>query len=152
LRPSIPRILALVIAIAGVIGLVLIAVETNTGAAPGSGQGTFDAPGCQPKVYDGPGRAPHYLLARNCPTPTPVIIRHSSRSRRAWNLALDGSQSFDPAGGQLVKFAWTVDGGSPISGMKISVHELRSGLHAITLYVTGDSGLTGTQTQVLRLG
>jgi hypothetical protein len=150
-RLSIPAVLSAIIAAASVVGLIVVASATDVGSAPGSGQQTFDAPGCKPNTYDGPSRTPHYLLGRNCPTPTPVIVRRLSRGGRARNVVLDGSRSFDPMGGKLIKFAWSIDGGAQRSGMRISVRNMRPGKHTIVLYVTGDSGLTGAETQVVDL-
>lgn len=141
----------MVIAAVGVVGLVLVASQTNVGTAPGNGEQVFDAPGCLPNRYDGPGRTPHYRLNRNCPTPTPVILWHASRAGGAWLVSWDGSRSFDPMGGRLVGYSWDVGKGLRRAGRRITVRYARPGLYRVVLYVTDDSGLTGTATEAVRL-
>ena len=104
MRLSIPALLSITIAAVSVGGLLVVASATRVGTAPGNGEQTFDAPGCQPNTYDGPGRVPHYLRNRNCPTPTPVILVHSTYAGGAWHVTWDGSRSFDPVGGRLIRY------------------------------------------------
>jgi hypothetical protein len=144
LRPSLPVLLSATIAAAGVGGLVLVAEATQAGSAPGNGEKTFDAPGCQPNEYDGPGSKPHYLSHRNCPNPTPVVVAHTSYRDGAWRVTWDGTRSFDPVGGRLVRYEWSVGPGPRRIGSYITVAYRRPGSHAVALYVTDDSGATGT--------
>lgn len=152
MKLSIPVLLSIVIAAAGVVGLGLVALATDAGTAPGNGEQVFDAPGCLPSAYAGPGHGGHYLVNRDCPTPTPVILRRVLHHGKAWRVDWDGSRSFDPMGGSLVGFAWSFDGGPQRKGRKVSIRYTRPGVHTVVLYVTDDSGLTGTerQTMVLR--
>jgi hypothetical protein len=144
LRPSIPVLLSFAVVAVGVAGVIAVAVATDAGSAPGSGQKFFDAPGCRPKSYAGPGRTGHYLLNRDCPTPTAVILHRTSRAGEAWRVTWDGSRSFDPIGGRLVSYAWSVEGGPRQPGQRLSVLFDRPGPHSVVLYVSDDSGLTGT--------
>jgi PKD domain len=152
LRPSTPALLSATIAALAVGGLVLVASATRIGTAPGNGEKIFDAPGCQPNAYDGPGPEAHYLMHRDCPTPTPVIVAHTSYAGGVWRVAWDGSRSFDPVGGRLVRYAWSVGAGPQRLGARISVRYARPGLYSVKLYVTDDSGSTGTAQAAVRLG
>jgi len=137
-------LLSLVLVALALAGTVAVAVATDAGSAPASGQKTFDAPGCLPRAYDGPGRGGRYLLNRNCPTPTPVLVtKIIDRGGGGWLVELDASRSFDPMGGRLVDFAWALGPGPQRHGRRIRV-DLRPGTHPIVLHVTNDSGLTGT--------
>ncbi len=151
MRLSIPVLLSFAVAAVGVAGVVVVASATRSGTAPGSGQKVFDAPGCLPKSYAGPGRNGRYLLNRNCPTPTAVILRRSARVDGVWRVTWDGSRSFDPIGGRLVGYAWSVDEGPQRPGRRITVGFDRPGPHSVVLFVTDDSGLTGTARQTVRL-
>lgn len=152
MRPSIPVLLSLAIAVVGVVGLIAVAVATDLGAAPGSGQKVFDAPGCLPKSYAGPGRSGSYLLGRNCPTPTAVIVaRTAPAGGRAWRVTWDGSRSFDPIGGRIVGYAWNAPGGTVHRDRRFTVRYERPGTHSVVLYVRDDSGLTGTATSTVTL-
>jgi PKD domain len=152
LRLSIPKLLSATIAAVGVGGVLVVASATKAGTAPGNGEKTFDAPGCQRNEYDGPGLKPHYLMHRNCPTPTPVIVVHSTYTAGAWRVTWDGSRSFDPVGGRLVGYEWSVGEGPRLSGRTISVLYRHPGVYAVILYVTDDSGSTGTAHEAVRLG
>lgn len=137
-------LLSLVLVALALAGTVAVALATDVGSAPGSGQKTFDAPGCLPRSYDGPGHSGHYLLNRNCPTPTPVLVAETiGRSTRGWLVELDASKSFDPMGGRLVDFSWALEPGPQRHGRTIRV-SLRPGVHPVVLHVMNDSGLTGT--------
>lgn len=151
-RPSIPALLSATIAAAGVGGVLVVASATRAGSAPGNGEKVFDAPGCEPNEYDGPGRVAHYLLHRNCPTPRPVIVTHSTHAAGAWRVTWDGSRSFDPVGGRLLRYEWSVGEGPRLSGRTISVLYRHPGVYAVILYVTDDSGSTGTAREAVRLG
>jgi hypothetical protein len=151
MKVSIPVLLSIVIAVVGVAGAGLVALATDAGTAPGNGQQVFDAPGCLPGAYAGPGRQDRYLVNRDCPTPAPVILRQVSRDRSGWRVTWDGSRSFDPMGGELVGFAWSFDGGPQHRGRKVSTRYPSPGVHTVVLYVTDDSGLTGTERQTLVL-
>lgn len=147
LRPSPSVLLSFAIAAVGVAGVVVVAVATDAGTAPGSGQKTFDAPGCLPRAYHGPGPRDRYILNRNCPTPTPVLVAEPiGRGARGWLVELDASKSFDPMGGRLIDFAWTLGPGTERHGRKIRV-DFRPGAHPVILHVTNDSGLTGTRVE-----
>jgi PKD domain len=152
MKVSIPVLLSTVVAAAGVVGLGLVALATDAGKAPGSGEQVFDAPGCLPSTYAGPGHKGQRLLNRDCPTPTAVILRQVLRSGKGWRVNWDGSRSFDPMGGSLVGFAWSFDGGPLHKGRRVSIRYTRPGTHTAVLRVTDDSGLTGgeEQTMVLR--
>jgi hypothetical protein len=139
------------IAAVGVAGLVALAVATSAGSAPGNGQKVFDAPGCLPKSYDGPGRSPHYLLNRNCPTPQPVIVRHVTPKGDGWLIGWDGSRTYDPMGGRLLDYEWKFDDALTRHGPEVSVLFPRSGLHSVVLYVTNDSRLTGSARQIVQV-
>lgn len=130
-------------------GTIAVALATGGAAAPASGQKVFDAPGCRPRSYAGPGRKPHYLLGRNCPTPTPVIVASLSRRGGGWRVVLDGSRSFDPMGGRLTEFSWALGPGPRHQGRRIVVTGWRAGPHRVVLYVSNDSGLTGTLAEVV---
>jgi len=151
LRPSLPVLLSLAIAAVGVAGVFVVAVATDAGTAPGSGQKVFDAPGCLPKSYAGPGRAGRYLLNRNCPTPTAVIVSETARVGGAWRVVWDGSRSFDPIGGRLVHYAWSIEGGPLRSGPRLAVRYSRPGVRSVVLHVSDDSGLIGTATGTVKL-
>lgn len=152
MRLSIPAVLAALVAIAGVVGLVLVATATHGGAAPGSGQQAFDAPGCNPSTYDGPSRKPSYLLGRNCPRPTIVVIRHVRASGTGWLVDLDASRSFDPKGGRIVRYEWRVDGRPRRSvGSDIEMRFAKPGLHEIVVGIVDDSGLTNEKVEIVRL-
>jgi hypothetical protein len=151
LRPSIPLLLSFAIAAVGVVGVIAVALSTDAGTAPGSGQKFFDAPGCLPKSYAGPGSSGSYLLNRNCPTPTAVIVHRTERVGGAWRVTWDGSRSFDPIGGHLVHYAWRVEGSPPRPGRELPVLYGRPGQRSVVLYVTDDSGLTGTATGTVTL-
>lgn len=144
MRHSIPALLSFAIAALGVAGIVFVASATTAGTAPGNGQKVFDAPGCQPKSYAGPGRTGHYLLNRNCPRPTPVVLSGVARMGDGWRVTWDGSRSFDSIGGRLVSYVWTLEDGSQRRGPKIAVDYGRPGPHSVVLYVTDDAGLLGT--------
>lgn len=131
------------LAAVAIAGTLAVALLTDAGRAPASGQKTFDAPGCLPRAYHGPGPRDRYLLNRNCPTPTPVLVAETiGRGARGWLVELDASKSFDPMGGRLVDFAWALGPGPQRHGRKIRV-DFRPGAHPVTLYVTNDNGLTG---------
>lgn len=151
LRPSLSVLLSFAIAAVGVAGVIVVAAATDAGTAPGSGQKVFDAPGCLPRSYAGPGRAGRYLLNRNCPTPTAVIFSRTARVADAWRVVWDGSRSFDPIGGRLVHYAWSVEGGPPRSGPRLAVRYDRPGVHSVVLHVTDDSGLVGTAAGTVEL-
>lgn len=150
-RLSIPTLLSATIAAAGIGGLIFLATTTAAGRAPGNGEKTFDAPGCQPNAYDGPGSKPHYLLHRDCPNPTPVVVAHAYHQGDAWRVTWDGSRSFDPVGGRLVRYEWSVGPGPRKIGDRITVTYSRPGLHIVELYVTDDGGATGTVLAAVRL-
>jgi PKD domain-containing protein len=152
LRPSIPALLSATIAAVSVGGVIATASTTGAGTAPGNGEQAFDAPGCEPIAYDGPGRAAHYLLDRDCATPTPVILVRSSYQRGAWRVTWDGSRSFDPVGNQLVSYAWSVGPGPQRIGPRISMRYTRPGVHTVELYVTDESGSTGAAIETVRVG
>jgi hypothetical protein len=151
LRPSPSVLLSFAIAAVGIVGVVVVAVASDAGTAPGSGQKIFDAPGCLPKSYAGPGRAGRYLLNRNCPTPTAVIVPETVRVGDAWQVVWDGSRSFDPIGGRLVHYAWSVEGSPPRAGPRLTVRYDRPGVHSVVLHVTDDSGLIGTVMGTVKL-
>lgn len=144
MRPSISTLLTAAIAAVAVIGLVILAFATDSGTSPASGQKVFDAPGCLPKAYDGPGHTGHYMLNRNCPTPQPVIIRRTDRRRDGWLVTWDGSRTYDPMGGRPVDYEWRFDDVHSRKGPEVSVLYRHRGPHSVVLYVTNDSGLTGT--------
>jgi hypothetical protein len=152
MRFSIPRLLSATIAAVGVGGVVVVAVATHSGAAPGNGEKVFDAPGCEPNAYDGPGRVPHYPSNRDCPTPTPVIVAHVKYVAGSWRVTWDGSRSFDPVGERIVKYAWSTGKGPQLIGPTISVSYTRPGIYSVELYVTDASGSTGTAHETVRLG
>jgi hypothetical protein len=127
--------LSATIAAVGVGGVVVIASATKAGSAPGDGEKVFDAPGCQPNEYDGPGLVPHYLLNRDCPGPTAIILVHSSYKNGAWHVTWDGSRSFDPVGERLVRYEWSLGTGQRLKGQKISVLYRHPGLYSVVLYV-----------------
>ena len=155
MRLSLPVLLSCAVAAVGVAGVVLVAIATDAGSAPGNGQKVFDAPGCLPGSYAGPGRDGRRLLNRNCPTPRVVILSSAERVRGGWLVHWDGSRTFDPIGGRLVDFAWDVDGqrgGAPQRhGARIAVRYARPGRHEVVLYVTDDSGLTGAADETVEL-
>ncbi len=152
LRPSIPALLSATIAAVGVGGVVVVASATKAGTAPGNGEKTFDAPGCQRNEYDGPGRVAHYPLNRDCPRPTAIILVHSSYEDGAWHVTWDGSRSFDPVGGRLIRYEWSTGTGRRLIGQKVSVLYTHSGVHGVVLYITDDSGSLGTAKYTARLG
>jgi hypothetical protein len=151
LRPSIPALLSATIAAVGVGGILVVASATKAGTAPGNGEKVFDAPGCQPNQYDGPGRVAHYLFNRDCPRPTVVILVHSSYEDGAWHVTWDGSRSFDPVGGRLVKYEWSIGTGPRLAGRKISVIYHHPGVYGVVLYVTDDSNSLGTAEDTVQL-
>ena len=154
-RPSIPALLSATIAAVGIGGVVVVAKDTRAGTAPGNGEKVFDAPGCQRDEYDGPGpQVAHYLLNRDCPTPTPVIVAHSRYADGVWHVTWDGSRSFDPVGGKLVRYEWRIGRGRGprLIGQKVSVIYTRPGVYGVVLFVTDDSGSTGTAHETIRLG
>ncbi len=151
MRLSIPVLLSFAVAAVGVVGVIVVAAATDAGSAPGSGQKFFDAPGCRPKSYAGPGRNGHYLLNRNCPRPTAVVLHDTSRVGDAWRVTWDGTRSFDPIGGRLVSYAWSVEDGPRRPGRRLSVLYDRPGPHSVVLYVIDDSGLLGTSTGTVTL-
>jgi PKD domain len=148
LRPSIPALLSATIA---AVGVVVVASATRAGTAPCNGEKTFDAPGCQRNEYDGPGLKPHYLMHRNCPRPTAVILVHSSYRDGAWHVTWDGSRSFDPVGGRLIRYEWSIGTGPRLVGQKVSVLYTHPGPYTVVLYLTDDSGSTGAATYTMRL-
>jgi hypothetical protein len=139
-----PGLLGAAIAAVLVGGLVFVAAGTSVGSAPGNGQRQFDAPGCEPASYAGPGAAPHYLRLRNCPRPKAVIFARVKRSGSGWRVTWDGSRSFDPVGQRLVGFEWALPPGHHRAGPKIVVHYRRPGPHVVVLHVIDDSGSVGT--------
>ncbi len=151
MRPSLSVLLSATIAAAGVGGLILVTSSTQAGIAPSNGEKIFDAPGCQPNAYDGPGSKPHYLLHRDCPNPTPVIVAHTTYRGSGWLVTWDGSRSFDPVGGRLIRYEWSVGPGPRRTGRSIGVAYAHPGLHTAELYVTDDSGATGTARAAITL-
>jgi len=153
-RPSIPALLSATIAAVGVGGVVVVAKATRAGTAPGNGEKVFDAPGCQRNEYDGPGPVAHYLLNRDCPTPMPVIVAHSTYAAGVWHVTWDGSRSFDPVGRKLVRYEWRIgrDRGQRLIGQRISVLYTHPGVYGVVLYVTDDNGSTGTAREAVQLG
>ena len=151
-RPSIPALLSATIAAVGISGVVVVASATKAGRAPGNGEKVFDAPGCEPNEYDGPSRVSHYLLNRDCPRPTAVILIHSLYENGAWHVTWDGSRSFDPVGGRLVRYEWNIGEGPRLIGQKISVLYAHPGVYGVVLQVTDDSGSTESARQTVRLG
>jgi len=151
-RPSIPALLSATIAAVGVGGVVVVASTTKAGSAPGNGEKVFDAPGCKPNEYDGPGLVPHYLRNRDCPTPTPVIVAHIKYGGGSWHVTWDGSRSFDPVGERIARYAWTTGKEPQLTGPRISLLYRRPGTYSVELYVTDDSGSTGTAHGTVRLG
>jgi hypothetical protein len=152
LRPSIPALLSATIAAVGVGGVVVVASVTRAGSAPGNGEKVFDAPGCEPNEYDGPGRTPHYPLNRDCSTPTPVIVAHSTYAGGVWRVSWDGSRSFDPVGERILKYAWSTSKSPQLIGPRISILYTHPGIYSVELSVTDDSGSTGTAHETIRLG
>jgi hypothetical protein len=152
-RPSIPALLSATIVAVGIGGVVVVASATKAGRAPGNGEKVFDAPGCEPNEYDGPGLIPHYLLNRDCPTPTVVIVTHSTYADGVWHVTWGGSRSFDPVGGRLLRYEWSI-GGAPrrLIGRTVSVLYRHPGVYSVVLYVTDDSGSTGTAREAVQLG
>jgi hypothetical protein len=148
MRPSIFPLLCATIAVGGV---GLVASATNAGTAPGSGEKTFDAPGCQPNEYDGPGRIPRYPVNRDCPRPTAVILAYPSYRAGTWQVKWDGSRSFAPVGGRLAKYQWITGSGPRSIGKVISVSYTHPGVHDVVLYVTEEGGLTGEAKSTVRL-
>jgi PKD domain len=151
-RPSIPALLSATIAAAGIGGVVVVASATKAGSAPGNGEKVFDAPGCEPNQYDGPGLVPNYPLNRDCPTPKPVIVAHSTYADGVWHVTWDGSRSFDPVGGRLVRYEWSIGEGPRLIGRTVSVLYHHPGVYSVVLYVTDDSGSTGTAREAVQLG
>jgi hypothetical protein len=147
LRTPVSLLLAAALAVVAVAGLLWIVLETDAGTAPASGQQTFDAPGCAPPSYAGPGRQPRHLLRRNCPNPVPVVLHRVRRVAGGWRVRWDASRSFDPMGGELVGFEWNVGGGVRRLGAVVTAEYRRPGPHGAVVYVTDDSGQTGTVRQ-----
>lgn len=131
--------------------MFVVASATKAGTAPGNGEKTFDAPGCQPNRYDGPGRVPHYLLNRDCPRPTAVILVHSSYEAGAWHVTWDGSRSFDSVGGRLITYEWSIGAGPRLVGQRVSALYAHPGVYDAVLYVTDDSDSLGTAKYAVRL-
>ncbi len=151
-RLSAPSILTTLIAVLGTAGALVPGFATSAGTAPGNGEQIFDAPGCGPPEYDGPGSASRRLLPpRNCARPKAVIVLHTTRSAQVWRVSWDGSRSFDPIGGRLVKYEWSTGHGPPLGGPIVSMTYTRPGLYKIVLYLTDDSGTIGTGSYTVRL-
>lgn len=151
MKRSFPVLLSVAIALVGVAALLVIASRTNAGGAPDNGQQVFDSPGCIPGRYSGPGRTPHYLLSRGCPTPTAVVLSAVSHQAGDWLVTWDGSKSFDPIGGRIVSYEWNIGSGPRRRGEMINVSYRRPGVHEVVLYVTDDAGITGTARQTATL-
>jgi hypothetical protein len=145
LKHSASFVLAVALAAVAVAGALFVALATGGAPAPASGQKTFDAPGCLPPSYSGPGHVPHRLLGRNCPTPTPVIVASFDRGGR--RVILDGSLSFDPMGGKVVGWSWALGPGPQREGKRIVVADWAPGPHVVILHATDDSGLVGTRAE-----
>ncbi len=144
MKLSIPGLLGAAIASVLVGGLVFVVAATHAGSAPGNGQRRFDAPGCEPASYAGPGASPALSEPRNCPGPKVVIFARVKRSGSGWRVTWDGSRSFDPVGQKLVGFEWALPPGHHRVGSKIVVHYRRPGPHIVVLHVIDDSGSVGT--------
>jgi hypothetical protein len=151
-RPSIPALLSATITAVGIGAVVVVASATRAGSAPGNGERVFDAPGCQRNEYDGPGPVARYLLNRDCPRPIAVILAHSSYTDGAWHVTWDGSRSFDPVGGRLVRYEWRIGRGPRLIGQKVKVPYAHPGVYGVVLQVTDDSGSAGLAKQTVRLG
>jgi hypothetical protein len=152
LRPSIPALLSTTIAAVGVGGIIVVASATKVGSTPGNGERVFDAPGCQPNEYDGPGHVPRYPSYRGCPAPTPVIVVRTTYASGVWHVTWDGSRSFDPVGERILRYAWSGGGRkTQILGPRISVLYNRPGTYSVELHVTDYSGLTGTARETVQL-
>jgi hypothetical protein len=155
LSASVVRLLAAIIAGAGIAGIVVVLGVTSAGTAPGNSEQVFDAPGCGPEHYDGPGRSARFPAYRDCPTPTPAIVLYSHHTRDGWHVIWDGSRSFDPDGEKLVKYVWSISTSpkrqAKYQGVDISLTYRKPGRYRVVLYVTDESGSTGTATYSVRL-
>jgi hypothetical protein len=140
----VPPLLSGALAVFAVLGAIAIAVATDGGTAPGSGQRAFDSPGCQPLLYDGPSTKPVGEIGRGCPTPTAVVLSTVAAEAAGWRVTWDASRSYDAIGGRLVSFRWRLEDGSERSGRRLVVRYRKAGSHRVFLQVTDDVGARGT--------
>jgi PKD domain len=142
MRTAISTAATALIAVLAVCGIALVAVRTEAGVAPGNGERVFDAPGCPPHEYDGLG--PHALdhPGPQCPPPRPRILTHIVHRNDFWKVTWDGLPSYDPEGGRIVSYEW-ISGRTQVgTGPSLTVIYRRPGIHAITLRLADDRGVT----------
>ena len=151
--PSIPALLSVAIAIAGVGGAIGVAAATGGGTAPSNGEMVFDQPGCGRYEYDGPGHRPRIPPSRPCPAPTPVILVQRTDHSGARLFVLDGSRSYDRVGGRIVAYRWS-SGQRPLgrSQPRITLALPSGRTETVSLSVTDDSGAGAATSVVLRPG
>jgi hypothetical protein len=141
--------LSTVIALLGGGGAIAVVSAVGGGRAPGNGQQVYDAPGCGRPEYDGPSPTGRPLLLRSCPRPTAVIVAHTVADHGAWRVLYDGSRSFDPVGGKIIKYQWLTDSGQLEGGPRIAIRYFKPGLHYVELRLTDDGGTLGTAVQTV---
>jgi hypothetical protein len=153
-RPSIPVLLSVAIAFAGVGGAIGVAAATGGGTAPSNGEMVFDQPGCGRYEYDGPGHRPRIPPSRPCPAPTPVILVQKKTDHSGATLfVLDGSRSYDRVGGRIIAYRWSI-GPRQLSTTqpRITLAPPSQRAETVTLSVTDDSGSGAATSVLLRSG
>ena len=152
-RPSIPLLLSVAIAVAGVGSAIAVAAATRAGTAPGNGEMVFDQPGCGRYEYDGPGQRPRIPPSRPCPAPTPVILVQKADHGGATLFVLDGSRSYDRVGGHIISYRWSIG----LRQLRRTQPRITLALpsrrtETVSLSVTDDSGAGAATSVVLKPG
>lgn len=131
--------------------MAFVVARADAGVAPGNGERVFDAPGCLPHEYDGLSRNAPDHPGPQCPPPRPRVLAHVGRRDNIWEVTWDGRPSYDPEGGRIVSYEW-ISGTTPVgTGPSLTVIYHRPGVHAITLHLADDRGVTWAGAGVVRL-
>lgn len=140
------------LALVGVGAIAAIVIVSAGGTAPSNGEQVFDAPGCLPYAYDGPGHGLPAPYRPNCPLPRPLVALRLRPARGALVLEADGSRSVSPDGSRIVRYQWNAGAGFRDGGPKLDLTITHAGIYRVLLVVTDGNGLRGIGGSALRVG